>query len=293
MNDRRRINRLECPARRMKRRAARKGARVQSIKLNNGVEMPLVGFGTWDVRGEEGERILLDAIDEGYRLIDTARMYDNEEIVGNALRRSGADRSEMFVTTKLNRPCASYEKAKAGVERALELLQTDYVDLLLIHEPYEQAAEMYLALEEALRDGKARAIGVSNFDERRYDALVRECSVVPAVNQVESHVYFSQMGLRGHLEAHGTRMQAWGSFTEGRRNIFADPVLSRIGAGHRKTAGQVALRYLVQNGIGVIPKTARRERMRENRDVFDFELSADEMADIVSLDGGKSLFGWY
>ena len=236
---------------------------MEYLTLNNGVQMPLVGFGTWDVRGEIGKQAILTALELGYRLIDTAQMYDNEEIVGKAVRESGLPREEIFLTTKLYRPSTSYQKAKAGIEQSLNTLQTDYIDLLLIHEPYENALEMYDALKEAYQAGTVRAIGISNFGRKQYDSFLRHCGVIPSVNQVESHVYFPQLELKDHLARHGTQMQSWASFTEGRRNIFAEPLLNQIGAKYGKTAGQVALRCLTQSGIAVVPKSAHRARMEE------------------------------
>lgn len=261
--------------------------------LNNGVRMPMVGFGTWDVRGAAGEEVLLQAIDVGYRLIDTAKMYENEQIVGKAIRRCGIDRRELFVTTKLNTPYAGYSKAKAGIEESLNQLQTEYIDLMLVHEPYTQRLEMYEAMKEAYAAGKIRAIGVSNLDAETFRAFTGACGIIPAVNQVESHVYFPQRKLKQVLSRCGTQMQGWAPFTEGRRNIFAEPILKDIGLTHGKTSGQVALRYLVQQGIGVIPKSARKERMKENLEIFDFVLTDEECRQIEKLDEGKSLFGWY
>lgn len=255
--------------------------------------MPAVGFGTWDVRGEQGKRSILEALEAGYRLIDTAQMYDNEDIVGAAIRESGLARDEVFLTTKLYRPCASYQGAKDGIERSLNALQTDYIDLFLIHEPYDNADEMYEALKEAHQEEKIRAIGISNFDAKRYKKFAGSCEVLPAVNQVESHVYYPQLELKKMLDGYGTQMQSWASFTEGRRDIFSEPLLIQIGAKHGKTSAQVALRFLVQNGIAVIPKSTHRERMEQNIAIFDFCLSQEEMGQIKSLDGRKSLFGWY
>ncbi len=266
---------------------------MNNLTLNNGVQMPMVGFGTWDVRGEKGKRCIQDALELGYRLIDTAQMYDNEEMVGKAVRESGLPRQDIFLTTKLYRSSASYQKAKAGIEKSLNDLQTDYIDLLLIHEPYDNALEMYEAFKEAYQAGKIRAIGVSNFDARKYQTFIRSCGVIPAVNQVESHVYYPQLPLKKLLETYGTRMQSWASFTEGRRNIFAEPLLNQIGAEHGKSAAQVALRYLVQNGIAVIPKTVHKKRMAQNLDIFDFSLTLDDMDAIGQLNQNRSLFGWY
>lgn len=266
---------------------------MEYLTLNNGVQMPMIGFGTWDVRGKQGKRSILEALEIGYRLIDTAQMYENEDIVGAAVKESGLARDEVFLTTKLYRPCASYQGAKAGIERSLNVLQTDYIDLFLIHEPYDNASEMYQALKEAHQTEKIRTIGISNFDATRYEAFVRSCDMLPAVNQVESHVYFPQLALKNLMDGYGTQMQSWGSFTEGRRNIFAEPLLTQIGAKYGKSSAQVALRFLVQNGIAVIPKSVHRQRMEQNIAVFDFQLMAEDIEQIRSLDGRKSLFGWY
>lgn len=255
--------------------------------------MPVIGYGTWDIRGEAGKQSILTALDLGYRLIDTAQMYENEYIVGCAVKESGIPREELFLTTKIYRPRTTYQKAKSGIEQSLNELQTDYIDLLLIHEPYKSAPEMYEAFKEALRDGKVRAIGISNFDAEKYKEFVRSCEIIPAVNQVESHVYFPQLELKNLLNSYGTQMQSWASFTEGRKNIFAEPVLKEIGARHGKTSGQIALRYLIQNGIAVIPKSVHRERMAENLAVLDFALTPSEISAISRLNGNTSLFGWY
>ena len=266
---------------------------MEHITLNNGVELPMVGYGTWNVRGKEGERSLLTALEAGYRLIDTAQMYENEREVGRALRASGLPREELFITTKLHRPNRGYAQAKAGIERSLNELQVEYIDLLLVHEPYREAAAMYDAMKEAYQAGKLRAIGVSNFGSALFRQFVTDCGVVPAVDQVESHVYYPQLDLQRELRAHGVAMQAWGPFTEGRRDIFAEPLLQRIGRAHGKSAAQIALKYLVQNGVAVIPKSSHAARMRENIDLFDFTLSDEEMAQLHSLNGGDSLFHWY
>ena len=266
---------------------------MNDMTLNNNVRMPMIGFGTWDIRGEAGKQSILTALDLGYRLIDTAQMYENEYIVGCAVKESGIPREELFLTTKIYRPRTTYQKAKSGIEQSLNELQTDYIDLLLIHEPYKSAPEMYEAFKEALRDGKVRAIGISNFDAEKYKEFVRSCEIIPAVNQVESHVYFPQLELKNLLNSYGTQMQSWASFTEGRKNIFAEPVLKEIGARHGKTSGQIALRYLIQNGIAVIPKSVHRERMAENLAVLDFALTPSELSAISRLNGNTSLFGWY
>ena len=263
------------------------------MTLFYGARMPMVGLGTWQLRGQAGERAILDALELGYRLLDTARMYENEDIVGSAVKKSGLPRREVFITTKLFTPSAGYRKAKEDIARSLEALQTDYIDLLLIHEPYEAAPEMYLAMEEACAAGLVRAVGLSNFSGEEYLRFLKHCRVTPAVDQVESHVYHPQLALKKLLEEKGTRMQAWASFTEGRRNIFAEPALAEAGRRHGKTAAQTALRYLVENGIPVLPKSAHRERLRENLDIFDFSLTDEERRAIAALDEGRSLFGWF
>lgn len=266
---------------------------MDALTLNNEVQLPMIGFGTWDVRGEAGKHAILTALELGYRLIDTAQMYDNEDIVVQAIRESGLARQEIFITTKLYRPCASYQKAKDGIEKSLQALQTDYIDLLLIHEPYANAPEMYDALKEAYEAGTVRAIGISNFGAKEYSRFLEGCGVVPAVDQVESHVYYPQLELKDLLVRHGTQMQSWASFTEGRRNIFSEPLLNQIGAKYGKTAGQVALRYLTQNGIAVIPKSVHRDRMEQNLHSLDFILAQEDLERLSSLNEGRSLFGWY
>lgn len=266
---------------------------MEYMKLNNGIRMPMIGFGTWDVRGESGKNSILTAIDCGYRLIDTAQMYDNEKIVGTAVKESGLDRKEIFITTKIYRPCTTYEKAKIVIERSLNELQTDYVDLLLIHEPYDSALEMYEAMKEAYQEQKIRAIGISNFNQAKYEEFVRSCGVIPVVNQVESHVYYSQLELKMLMEKYGTKMQSWASFTEGRKPIFSEQVLVELAEKYGKSSSQIALRYLVQNGIAVIPKSVHRERMIQNLDIFDFDIKDEDMDKIKGLDKRRSLFGWY
>ena len=266
---------------------------MEYLTLNNGVRMPMLGYGTWDVRGAAGRRCIREALEVGYRLLDTARMYENEDIVGQAVRESGLPREDVFITTKLYRPSAGYEKARRDIEASLRALGTDYIDLLLIHEPYEEAPAMYRALEEACRAGKVRAVGVSNFNWAEYQRRAGACVMVPGVDQVESSVCFPRLGRRRKLGARGARMQSWAPFTGGRRDLFAEPVLQEIGAAHGKTAAQTALRYLIQNGIGVIPKSSHRARMEENFALFDFALTAAEMERIGRMNEGASLFGWY
>lgn len=266
---------------------------MEYIRLSNGMQMPMIGLGTWDVRGENGKESILRAIDSGYRLIDTAQMYENEEIVGQAVRQSGLARKDIFITTKIYRPCTTYKKAKEAIERSLMELQMDYVDLLLIHEPYDTSLEMYEAMKEYYQQGKIKALGVSNFNCRKYNAFVKECGMIPVMNQVESHVYYPQLELKEQLEQKGTRMQSWASFTEGRRDIFREPLLLELAEKYGKTSAQIALKFLVQNGIAVIPKSVHRERMIQNMDIFDFMITNEDMNRIKCLDEGKTLFGWY
>ena len=260
---------------------------MDMVPLNNGVNMPMLGLGTYALRGGDCERCVLEALELGYRLFDTAQMYGNEREVGNALRRGGVPRGELFVTTKLYRPSASYARAKQGIEASLNALQLDFIDLLLIHEPYREAEEMYPALEEAYRAGRLKAIGVSNFNASRCEAFLRACTVIPAVNQVEAHIFFQQRGLLEEMKKHGTHMQAWSPFAAGKNDFFSNPVLRALGLAHNKTPAQIALKYLVQLGISVIPKSSHRERMRENLGIFDFQLPDEDMQRIRALDGGK------
>lgn len=266
-------------------------------QLDNGDRLPMVGFGTWDVRGRAGVRVLSEALDVGYRLIDTAHMYANERVVGEALRVSGVPREDVFVTTKLDRPYASYDKVLAGCSHSLSELGLDYVDLLLIHEPYAQARDMWRALVELRAQGKVRHIGVSNFQGRFLTDFLAWCDAEglpqPELDQIETHVYWTQASTREVLDQRSILVQAWAPFTEGHRRIFTEPALVEVGERHGKTAAQVALRYLLQLGVAVVPKSSHRPRMVENLDVFGFELDADDMTRIAQLDEGRSLFGWY
>lgn len=265
--------------------------------LDNGDRLPLVGFGTWDVRGRSGVRVLCEALEVGYRLFDTAHMYDNERVVGESLRASGVPREDVFVTTKLDRPFAGYDKALDGCDHSLRELGLDYVDLLLIHEPYARARDMWRALVELRAQGKVRHIGVSNFQGRFLTDFLAWCDMEglpqPELDQIECHVYWTQAQTRSVLASRGIACQAWAPFTEGRRRIFAEPTLVDIGAKHGKTSAQVALRYLLQLGVGVVPKSSHRQRMEQNLDVFGFALDEEDMARIARLDEGRSLFGWY
>lgn len=263
---------------------------MEYVSLNNGVKMPKVGYGVFQVAGEECERCVLDALDVGYRAIDTAQSYGNEAAVGSALHKSGLAREEVFLTTKIWMSNASYEKARASIDKSLRNLQTDYIDLMLIHQPFGDYYGAYRAMEEAYRAGKLRAIGVSNFYPDRLIDLCQFAEMTPAVNQVETHVYQQQKTAHEYMKKYGVQHEAWGPFAEGKKSCFTNPVLTSIGAKHGKSAAQVALRFLIQSDVVVIPKSTHRERMEENLDIFDFALSGEEIDTIRALDEGKSLF---
>ena len=263
---------------------------MEYVTLNNGVKMPVLGYGVYQTPPEQTEECVLDAIRVGYRSIDTAQAYGNEEGVGNALAKCGLPREEFFITTKVWITNAGYEKAKASIEESLRKLQVSYIDLLLIHQPFGDYYGTYRAMEEAYKAGTVRAIGVSNFYPDRYIDLPHFAEIKPAVNQVETHIFQQQKTAKEYLKKNGTQIESWGPFAEGKNDYFNNPVLKEIGAVHGKTVAQVALRFLIQNGVVVIPKSTHKERMEENFNVFDFELAADEMAKVEALDGGESLF---
>lgn len=260
------------------------------ITLNNGVEMPAVGYGVYQVSPDECVRCVEDALHAGYRLIDTAQSYDNEYEVGQGLRQSGVVRGDIFLTTKIWIANAGYEKAKASIDDSLRRLQTDYIDLMLIHQPFGDYYGTYRAMEEAYKDGKLRAIGVSNFFADRLIDLCHNVEVMPAVNQVETHVFHQQAELHAIMDKYGVVHESWGPFAEGRKDFFTHLVLQRIGAAHHKTAAQAALRFLLQKDIVVIPKSVHKERMAQNLDIFDFSLSDGEMKELEGLDEKESLF---
>lgn len=263
---------------------------MKTVKLNNGIEMPILGYGVYQVTPEECERCVLDALSVGYRSVDTAQAYFNEEGVGNAISKSGIPRNELFITTKVWISNAGYEKAKASIAESLRKLQSDYVDLLLIHQPFGDYYGTYRAMEEAYKAGKARAIGVSNFYPDRLVDLAECCEIKPAVNQVETHVFNQQIEPQRIMEEYGTRVMSWGPFAEGKNNFFTNELLKTIGEKYGKSVAQVALRYLIQRDVIVIPKSTHKERMIENMDVFDFSLSEEDMQAITTLDQKKSLF---
>ncbi|MGY3893053.1 aldo/keto reductase [Aeromonas enterica] len=264
---------------------------MNTVRLNNGIEMPLLGFGVFQMTdAAECERAVIEAIDSGYRLIDTAASYQNETQVGNAIRQSGIGRNELFVTTKLWLQDASYEGAKAQFERSLNRLQLDYVDLYLIHQPYGDVHGAWRAMEELQQAGKIRAIGVSNFQPDRLADLMAFNKVVPAVNQIEVNPFNQQMHAAPWMQSRQIQPQAWAPFAEGRNGLFQHPVLTAIGAKRGKSVGQVVLRWLFQRGIASLAKSVRKARMEENLDILDFELSLEEMVQIAALDTATSAF---
>lgn len=262
---------------------------MEYVTLNNGIKMPLEGFGVFQVPDPaQCKQAVLDAINSGYRLIDTAAAYMNEEAVGAAIKESGVDRSELFITTKLWVQDADYESAKKAIESSLEKLGLDYLDLYLIHQPMGDYAGAYRAMEEAYKEGKLRAIGVCNFYPARLTDLCETVDVIPAVNQVELHPFFQQEDALALMKEYGVRPEAWGPFAEGNHGIFTHPVLSSIGEKYGKSAAQVALRWNVQRGVVVIPKSVHKDRMEQNMNIWDFELSEEDMNEIAKLDIGHS-----
>lgn len=262
---------------------------MEYVTLNNGIKMPLEGFGVFQVPDPaQCKQAVLDAINSGYRLIDTAAAYMNEEAVGAAIKESGVDRSELFITTKLWVQDADYESAKKAIETSLEKLGLDYLDLYLIHQPMGDYAGAYRAMEEAYKEGKLRAIGVCNFYPARLADLCETVDVIPAVNQIELHPFFQQEDALALMKEYGVRPEAWGPFAEGNHGIFTHPVLSSIGEKYVKSAAQVALRWNVQRGVVVIPKSVHKDRMEQNMNIWDFELSEEDMNEIAKLDIGHS-----
>lgn len=263
---------------------------MEYVTLNNGIKMPVLGYGVYQVKGEECERCVLDAISVGYRAIDTAQSYGNEEEVGNAVMKCGIPREKLFITTKVWISNGGYEKAKASLHESLRKLQTEYIDLVLIHQPFNDYYGTYRAMEEAYKEGWLRAIGVSNFYPDRLVDLCSFAEVIPAVNQVETHVFCQQRKAHEYIAKYGVQHESWGPFAEGRKDFFANPVLNEIGRKHGKSAAQAALRFLLQNDVVVIPKSTHKERMLQNMDVFDFALDEQDMAAIRELDEQESLF---
>ncbi|MBU5487510.1 aldo/keto reductase [Clostridium sp. MSJ-8] len=263
---------------------------MEYVTLNNGVKMPMLGYGVYQTPPEDTKRCVLDAIKVGYRSIDTAQAYGNEEGVGAAIQECGLPREELFITTKIWITNAGYEKAKASIKESLKKLKTDYIDLLLIHQPFGDYYGSYRAMEEAYKDGLVRAIGVSNFYPDRYLDLMHFSEIKPAINQVETHIFQQQKIAKEYMKKNGTQIMSWGPFAEGKNDYFNTQELKEIGAKYNKTPAQVALRFLLQSDVVVIPKSVHVDRMKENFDVFDFKLDKNDMKAIEALDGGESLF---
>jgi diketogulonate reductase-like aldo/keto reductase len=264
---------------------------MQTVTLNNGVEMPILGFGVFQISAEETEQAVTEALAAGYRLLDTAAAYGNEEAVGRAIKNSGIPREELFVTTKLwVQDAPAQENTKRAFGASLTKLGLDHVDLYLMHQPFGDVYGQWRAMEDLNREGGVRAIGVANFYPDRLLDLVINNEVTPAVNQIETHPFFQRTADQELMREHGVQIQSWGGFAEGKNDIFTHPVLSEIGEKHGKSVAQVVLRWLTQRGIVAIPKSVRADRMAENFDIFDFELTDDQMAAVASLDTGATLF---
>ena len=263
---------------------------MEYVTLNNGVEMPILGFGVYQVPPEETEAAVTQALDAGYRSLDTAAAYRNEDAVGRAVQKSGIARNELFITTKLWIQDNGEATTSRAFETSLQNLGTDYVDLYLIHQPFGDVYGEWRVMEQLFNDGAARAIGVSNFTSDRLVDLIMHNDVVPAVNQIETNPFYQRAVENQLMADRGVRHESWAPFAEGKNNLFSDPTLTAVASGHGKSVAQVVLRWLIQRGIVVIPKSVRPERMAENMEVFDFELSPQEMAAIADLDAGHSLF---
>lgn len=263
---------------------------MNTVTLNNGVIMPQIGYGVYQVSLAECERCVSDALSVGYRMIDTAQAYYNEEGVGAAVKNSGIARDELFLVSKIWISNYGYEKAKRSIDESLRKLGTDYIDLMLLHQPFCDRYGAYRAMEEAYKEGKLRAIGVSNFYPDHFIDLASNVEIVPAVNQVETHVFDQQIAAQKYMQEFGTHIMAWAPLAEGRNGFFTNPILERIGKKYGKSVAQVALRWLLQRGVIIIPKSTHIERMQQNIDIFDFELSAEDMTEIAALDTATSLF---
>lgn len=263
---------------------------MKNLVLNNGLEMPILGFGVFQISPDDCEQCVSDALEVGYRLIDTAAAYMNEAAVGRAIQKSDIAREDIFVTTKLWVQDTGYETTKQAFDKSLSRLQLDYLDLYLIHQPYGDVHGSWRAMEELYREGKVKAIGISNFQPDRVMDLIIHNEIVPAVNQIETHPFLQQVQTQEFLQENQVQIESWGPFAEGRNNIFQNDLLASIGSTHNKSIAQVILRWLIQRDVVVIPKTVRKERMIENFSVFDFELSDADMARITELDTNESAF---
>jgi len=263
---------------------------MQTVTLNNGVEMPILGFGVFQIAPEQTEQAVTDALAVGYRLLDTAAAYGNEEAVGRAIKASGIPREELFVTTKLWVQDTGEENTRRAFDTSLRKLGLDYLDLYLIHQPYGDVHGSWRAMEGLNREGRAKAIGVSNFYADRLVDLIDRNEITPAVNQIETHPFFQRTADQELMRERGVQIMSWGGFAEGKNNLFTHPVLSGIADQHGRSVAQVVLRWLIQREVVAIPKSVRADRMKENIDVFDFELTDDQMTSIATLDTGGSLF---
>lgn len=264
---------------------------MKNVTLNNGIEMPILGFGVYQIEDPvQCEQAVYDALMTGYRLIDTAAAYMNEEAVGRAIKKSGIPREELFITTKLWIQDANYESAKKSFQKSLNRLGLDYLDLYLIHQPFNDYYGAWRAMEELYKEGKIRAIGVCNFYPDRLIDLIDHNNVVPAINQIETHAFFQRIEDQKIMEERGVQIESWGPFAEGKNNIFQNEILKSIGEKYNKSVAQVILRWLVQRNVVCIPKSIHKERIEENFNVFDFELSLEDMEKISQLDTKESLF---
>jgi 2,5-diketo-D-gluconate reductase A len=263
---------------------------IPHVTLNNGVRMPILGFGVYQIPAGQTEQAVTDALAAGYRSIDTAAAYVNEEAVGRAIKNSGIPRDELFVTTKLWVSDTGEDNTKRALERSLQRLGLDYLDLYLIHQPFGDYYGSWRAMQQLHHEGVVTAIGVSNFYPDRLVDLIDHNEVTPAVNQIETHPFFQRAADQELMRGRGVQIESWGPFAEGRNNLFSDPTLSGIGAAHGKSVAQVVLRWLIQRGVVVIPKSVRADRIAENIDVFDFALTDDEMTRIAAMDTGASMF---
>lgn len=265
---------------------------MKYIMLKNGVKMPIVGYGTAGLKGEEAYHCVLKAIEKGYTMIDTAHMYGNEKEVGDAIKDSGIDRQNLFIVSKVDSHSRSYELTKKQIDESLKKLKTQYIDLYLIHEPYEEGLEMWKAIVEAYDEGKLKAIGISNYFGRRYEEFICQCGIMPMINQLETHIYMQRIDEQKELESHSIALMSWSPLTGGRANIYNEPILLEIANNHNKTVAQVILNYFVSRNIIVIPKTRNENRMIENMNIFDFQLNEQEIKSIQSLNKDETLFDW-
>lgn len=271
--------------------ASEKGVKMEFITLNNGIKMPILGLGTYDLRGKSGQNAISQAIKIGYRLIDTAQMYGNEAEVGAAVASSAVKRDEFFITTKLSSDM-SYDETFKKFDESMKKLRLDYVDLLLIHAHYSNSMQMYKAMEKLYKEGRIKALGISNFKAKVFEDFVKSCEIMPAVNQCQTHIFYQQKPLRATMQKYKTILESWSPFMAGRNDFFKNETLTKIAAKYNKSVAQVALRFLIEQGIVVIPKTSKEERMRENIAVFDFALDESDRKTLNAMDTNKSSFAW-